>query len=232
MIHLLQRLGLALLWMALFYPSPSNAQNVSLYKENQAVQAATQPKRFSHLFSIDFSPRLIRHYGGSYRLIYSMGSTAIDLQGSYKMTSWDALSVPASETDLNDDLDGESLITDPSSEFGRVRSAKDAWTQWIAEIGYSFRGRLVPMSARSWMQSARVSIGYTGLTDSVHQLSYAGLSLGTEFGVWYAWRPKILIGPTLGYRFGSVSRSGESALNSKKIPIISLNAALGVNFLL
>jgi hypothetical protein len=161
-----------------------------------------------------------------------MGSSAIDLQGSYKITSWDALSVPASESDLYADASGESLITDPSSELGRVRNAKDAWTQWIAEIGYSFRGRLMPLNARSWMQSARVSVGYTGLTDSVRQWSYAGLSFGTEFGLWYAWRPKILIGPTLGYRFGSVTRSGESALNSKRLPILSLNAALGVNFLL
>jgi hypothetical protein len=223
---------LTLVFAAAITPAPALAQTVNLYKENVAVQAATQPRRFSHLVSFDFSPRLIRHYGGSYRLVYSMGSTALDLQGTYKMTSWDALSVPPSESDLNTDAYSQSLINNPSTELGRVRGAKDAWSQWIAELGFSFRGRLIPMGARNWMQSARVSVGYTGLTDTVNQLSYAGLSFGTEFGIWYSWRPKVLIGPSIGYRFGSVTRTGESALNSRRLPILSVNAAIGVNFLL
>jgi hypothetical protein len=224
------------IWLALALvigiSTPADAQNISLYRENFAVQSATQPRRFSHLLSFDFSPRMIRHYGGSYRLIYSFGSTALDLQGAYKLTSWDALGVPASDSDLYADASNQNLIPDPSSEFGRIRSARDAWSQWIAEIGLSYRGRLVPGRARNWMQSARVSIGYTGLTDTVNRLRYSGLNFGTEFGLWYAWKPKILIGPSIGYRFGSVSRSGESALNSRRLPILSLNASLGVNFLL
>jgi hypothetical protein len=201
----------------------------SIYPENTAYQIQTKVNRLYHHVDFRFSPRLIRHFGASYRAEYSMGGRAIDLQGSFLLSSWNALSVPPSADDLSADED--SLISDPSTEVGAPRSGSDRWTQWILEAGYSYRGRLVlPIEAKRWTQAARFALGYTGLSDGVNDKRYSGPSINFEISVYYALSQKVLFGPKISYRHGWVHLNGTPTSNLTRVPISTLDMALGLVF--
>ena len=198
------------------------------YKENLPYQWMSQSNRFYHQLDFKFSPRFVKHYGADYRLTYSLGAQAIDLQGSYLKTTWGALSVPPSNSHIGGDSEG--ILTDPNSQLSVPRSDTDPWTQWIVELGYSYRGRLIPLDATRWIQAARVSLGYTGIRDTLHALGFSGITLNAEFSLWYPIRPKIMMGPTLGYRHGWVNLDGAPKSNLNRLPIATLEAALGLCF--
>ncbi|MBU6154057.1 MAG: hypothetical protein KGP28_07120 [Bdellovibrionales bacterium] len=213
----------------LFFPSVTMAlpQN-PMYPENISHQWLTGMNRFYHHVDIRFSPRMIRHYGASYRLEYSLGGRAIDLQGTFLLSSWDAMSVPPNQTSAETDPGG--LITDPGTEVGRSRNPKDPWNQWLIELGYSYRGRLIPIEAKKWVQAARVAFGYTGIRDVNQEKSYSGFSVNVEFSMFYALNPRFQVGPKFSYRYGWAHLNGVPTSNFTRIPIASFDAALGVVF--
>jgi len=201
------------------------ASGASMYAENAPYQWMTQPYRFSHQVDLRFSPALGKRQGIDYRLSYNLGPSAIDIQVNYLSSKWSALSVPASESDsLND---AELILGDPGSELSRARKDSDSWTQWIYELGYSYRGRLIPVEMRNWTQSARFALGYTKLKDLTHGLGYSGVTVNTEFTLGYGILPKLSIGPTVGLRYGWANLDGVPASNMTRIPLLSLEMTVG-----
>jgi hypothetical protein len=165
--------------------------------------------------------------GGSYRLAYSLGEHAVDLQVAYDQTRWGAI-YPSMDYPLS----GYSgpAVTDPASQVNLPRNASDRWTVLIAEAGLSYRGRLVPRTATKWIQSGRISGGRMMLTDQANGLSFSGLTLNVEVSVWYQLLPKLLIGPTLGYRYGWAYLNGQPNVDTNRIPVRMLQATLGTVF--
>lgn len=214
--------------VVLFLPIKSLAAANPLFKENLAYQWLTQNHLFFHHLNFNFSPFLAKHLGASYRLEYSLGPQAIDLQGSFLSSSWRALSVNPSDAHALEDNEG--IISDPASEISRTRGQNDPFSQWMASVGYSYRGRLVPISAKTWMQSARFSVGYTGVTDTNRSLKYSGFFINAEFSILMTVSSKILAGPTMGYRHGWVHLDGKPASNMTRLPIATLEAGLGIVF--
>jgi hypothetical protein len=215
---------LILLFASQAFCLPSNP----LYKENTSYQWLTQMNRIYHHIDFRFSPRLVRHMGLSYRAEYSLGGPALDLQGSYMLSSWQAISVPPSSSHSGGDDEG--ILGDANSELTRARNGSDPWSQWLLELGYSYRGRLIPVTAKKWTQAARVAFGYTGLSDSVNSKSYSGFSVGVEFSLFYAMNSKMLVGPKFSYRHGWVHLNGVPTSNMTRLPITSFDAGLGVVF--
>ncbi len=203
----------------------TSAHSTILYKENTSYSWFTQSYRFYHQVDLHLQPLLSKQIGGDYRMTYSLGETAIDLQATYLATTWKSISTP---TDINSGIGG--AFDDPTAQINLKRNAADAWTQFLFELGYSYRGRLVPMDAKKWLQTARASFGYTSLKDQTHHNTFSGPSFGTEFSLWYQLYPKILIGPTLGYRFGWAYLSGASHTDANRIPLVSLNTSIGTVF--
>jgi hypothetical protein len=187
----------------------------------------TQAYRFSHQVGLRFSPALGKRQGLDYRLSYSLGQAAVDLQVSYLSSKWSALSVPGSDSDVSLLNDPAQISANPNAEINRSRSASDSWTQWIYELGYSYRGRLIPLESRNWMQSARFAVGFTRLSDLTHGLSYSGASISTEFMLGYSLMPKVLIGPSAGIRSGWAFLNGVPASSETRIPLLSLEMTLG-----
>ena len=212
-------------WITLALPFAAEAS--SLYTENVPFQRMTQAFRLSHQVGLRFSPALGKRQGLDYRLTYSLGPSAVDVQISYLTSQWSALSVPGSDSDLGLGNDPAQISLDPNAEINRARSSADSWTQWIYELGYSYRGRLIPLEYRNWMQSARFGLGYTRLKDLAHGLSYSGVSISTEFMIGYALLPNVVMGPGLGIRSGWAHLDGVPANSSTRIPLLSLEMTLG-----
>jgi hypothetical protein len=68
------------------------------------------------------------------------------------------------------------------------------------------------------------------LTDQANGLSFSGLTLNVEVSVWYQLLPKLLIGPTLGYRYGWAYLNGQPNVDTNRIPVRMLQATLGTVF--
>jgi hypothetical protein len=212
-------------WIALNLPLLAQAS--PLYSENIPLQWMNQAYRFSHQVGLRFSPALGKRQGLDYRLTYSLGPSAVDFQVTYLSSKWSALSVPGSDSDFDVINDPGQVSTDPNAEINRARSASDSWTQWIYELGYSYRGRLIPLESRKWMQSARFALGYTRLKDLTHGLSYSGASISTDFMIGYSILPKVILGPSLGIRSGWAYLDGVPASSATQIPLLSLEMTLG-----
>jgi hypothetical protein len=197
------------------------------YKENTAYQWITQKYRFSHHLDFRYMNGLNPGMGGSYRLAYSLGEHAVDLQVAYDQTRWGAI-FPSMDYPLFP-YTGPA-VTDPNSQVNLPRNASDKWTVLIAEAGLSYRGRLVPRTATKWIQSGRISGGRMMLTDQTNGLSFSGLTVNVEVSVWYQLLPKLLIGPTFGYRFGWAYLNDQPNVDTNRIPVRMLQATLGTVF--
>ena len=217
-------------WFAfLIFLSASRAVAGTVYGENIPYQWMTQPYRFTHQVDLRFSPALGKRQGIDYRLSYSLGPSAIDIQVNYLSSKWSALSAPASDNDIAFE-DPELILSDPASEVNRARKDSDSWTQWIYELGYSYRGRVIPMDMRNWTQSSRFAVGYTKLKDLTHGLGYSGVTLNTEYTLGYAIKPMVSIGPTVGLRYGWAHLDGVPTSNTTRIPLLSLEMTVGAQF--
>lgn len=206
--------------------------DAKIYSENVPYQWVTQKNQFYQQIDLKFSPLLYKRYGLSYRISYSMGPSAIDLQGSYFVTNWRAISAPITQAELNaaSFYEPGGVSDQQGSQINVLRQRDDPWTQWILEFGYSYRGRLVPLNERFWMQSARFSVGYTGLTDKNADLSFKGFTFNTEFMMMYQVNPNFLLGPTIGYRWGWAYLSGREQTLFNRIPLLSLDSSIGAIF--
>jgi hypothetical protein len=216
--------GLLALFSILFLGNPSVAAE-PFYKENTAYQWITQKYRFAHHLDFRYMNGFNPGMGGSYRLAYSLGEHAVDLQVAYDQTRWGAI-FPS----LDSGTYSGPAVTDPASQVNLPRNASDRWTVLIAEAGLSYRGRLVPRTATKWIQSGRISGGRMMLTDQANGLSFSGLTLNVEVSVWYQLLPKLLIGPTLGYRYGWAYLNGQPNVDTNRIPVRMLQATLGTVF--
>jgi hypothetical protein len=215
--------------MALITFVPSASQGTTLYPESSAYQWITQSYRLYHQVDFKFSPSLGHHFGGDYRLTYSLGEMALNLQGSYLASSWKYVSTPISKAEFDTSSGGDGVVNNTSAQVNLPRNDNDPWIRASAELGYSYRGRLTPFD-RKWIQSARVSAGYMQLTDQINNLKFTGPTFNVECSIWYQLSSKILIGPTIGYRFGWARRTGGNGLNSDRIPTVTLESALGTVF--
>ena len=218
-----------ILLLSLLLPFAGHAATRNpMYPENISYQWLAGVNRFNHHIDLRFSPRMVRHYGASYRLEYSLGGRALDLQGTFLLSSWDAMSVPPSLGSQENNEGG--LVDNPVAEVALPRNARDPWNQWILELGYSYRGRLIPIEATKWSQAARAAFGYTGLKDITNNKSYSGFSVNVEFSMYYALNQKFQIGPKLSYRYGWAHLNGVPTSNLTRLPIASFDAALGLVF--
>lgn len=200
-----------------------SAERLGIYTENIPYTWMTQPYRFYHQVDFRFSPLFMKRFGADYRLNYSLGASAVDLEIAYFTSRWGAMSVPATDTE-------SAAAGTPGSQLALPRSDQDSWNQWIAEIGYSYRGRIVPLNERFWMQSARVALGYTGLQDQANSLKFSGISINAEFSLWYPILPRVMMGPTFGWRYGWMHLNGAPSLDVNRLPYTALEASLGAQF--
>jgi hypothetical protein len=195
------------------------------YKENTAYQWITQKYRFSHHLDFRYMNGFNPGIGGSYRLAYSLGEHAVDLQVAYDRTYWGSL-FPS----IDSGSYSGAAVSDPASQLNLPRNASDKWKVLLAEMGLSYRGRLIPRTATKWMQNSRISAGQIRLTDEANSLSFTGLTVNVEFSIWYQLLPKVLIGPTFGYRFGWAYLNGQPNVDTNRIPVKMLQATLGTVF--
>jgi hypothetical protein len=215
---------LSLLSLLLLAPSKVRATE-PFYKENTAYQWITQKYRFTHHLDYRFDPGLGKSFGGSYRLAYSLGEYAVDLQFIYDRTSWGVISPAAPGTAWTG-----TATTDPASQYNVARSVSDPWTLMNLETGISYRGRLLPRTAFKWIQSGRMSLGYVRMKDGATGLSFAGPGINFEASIWYQVLPKLLIGPTFGYRFGWGYLMGQPNVETNRLPFLQFQATLGTVF--
>jgi hypothetical protein len=208
-------------------PTHSAHGTEPFYKENTAYQWITQRHRFTHHVDFRYLSGLSASFGGSYRLAYSLGEYAVDLQGSYDRTQWGSLGALPPD---NSTVPTGTAVSDPSSQINLPRNAADKWTALLIETGLSYRGRLVPRTATKWIQNSRLSFGRVMLSDQANALSFTGISMNVEFSIWYQLLPKLLIGPTFGYRFGWAFLDGSPNVETNRIPIQMLQATLGTVF--
>ena len=197
------------------------------YKENTAYQWITEKYRFSHHLDFRYMNGFNPGIGGSYRLAYSLGEYSVDLQASYDQTRWGALG--ALQPDNSTAPTGPA-VSDPTSQLNLPRRASDPWKALLIEAGLAYRGRLTPRTAVKWMQSSRISAGRAMLTDGANGLSFSGMTVNVECSIWYHLLPKVLIGPTFGYRFGWAFLNGQPNVETNRIPIQMLQATLGTVF--
>ena len=221
------KLFLVLISMGFYLIGGTSFATEPFYKENSAYQWITQKYRFSHHLDFRYMNGFNPGMGGSYRLAYSLGEYSVDLQASYDQTRWGALG--ALQPDNGATPSGPA-VSDPTSQLNLPRNASDQWKAMLLEAGLSYRGRLTPRTATKWMQNSRISAGQIRLTDEANSLSFTGLTVNVEFSIWYQLLPKVLIGPTFGYRFGWAYLNGQPNVETNRIPIQMLQATLGTVF--
>ena len=197
------------------------------YKENTAYQWITQKYRFTHHLDFRLLPGVKSGMGGSYRLAYSLGEYAIDLQAVYDESSWGVL-FPSGG--ITFPLPPSPAADDPSSQLNLPRNASDPWKVLLFEAGISYRGRLIPLKATKWIQSSRLSAGRLMLMDKANGLAFSGFGLNVEFSIWYQLLPKVLIGPTFGFRGGWAFLDGNPNVDTNRIPIRMLQTTFGTVF--
>jgi hypothetical protein len=197
------------------------------YKENTAYQWITQKYRFTHHLDFRLLPGVKSGMGGSYRLAYSLGEYAFDLQAAYDESSWGVI-FPSGGLTLP--LPSSPAADDPNSQLNLPRNASDPWRTLVIEAGISYRGRLVPFKATKWIQSSRISAGRLMLMDKANGLAFSGFGLNVEFSIWYQLLPKLLIGPTFGYRGGWAFLDGNPNVDTNRIPIRMLQTTFGTVF--
>jgi hypothetical protein len=205
-------------------PVTTQANTEPFYKENTAYQWITQNYRFSHQVDYRFHSDIAGSFGANYRLSYSLGEYAVDLQAIFDRTNWDAIFPVTPGTPPTGPAVSEN------SQYNRPRNATDKWTLLTLESGLSYRGRLVPGTATKWIQSSRVSAGYVRLFEQASGLQFAGPSINFEASVWYQLLPKVLIGPTIGYRFGWGYLMGKPNLELDRIPFRQFQLNFGTVF--
>ncbi len=220
----MKTLQFPVLILSILLAGPSLASE-PFYKENTAYQWITQKYRFSHHLDFRYMNGFNPGTGGSYRLAYSLGEHAVDLQVAYDQTRWGAI-FPSLDTGT---YSGQGVL-DPASQINLPRNASDKWSVLITEAGLSYRGRLVPRTATKWIQSGRISGGRMMLTDQANGLSFTGVTVNVEVSIWYQLMPKLLIGPTFGYRYGWAYLNDQPNVDTNRIPVRMLQATLGTVF--
>jgi hypothetical protein len=211
-------------------PTQAKIQPPSIYAENAAYQFLSETGRFYNQVNLDFSPQLLKRFGGSYRLIYGLGLTAVDLQLGYLSTNWRGVSTNISQSELAASQLGTIPSINPGAELTRARSEQDPWSRMLVEVGYGVRGRLSASGASRWIQSARASLGYAILRDQANSLQFSGVTLGVEAGVMAQMSQNLLFGPSLGYHFGWAHLSSGETNNFNRIPLVSFEGALSMMF--
>jgi hypothetical protein len=68
------------------------------------------------------------------------------------------------------------------------------------------------------------------LMDKANGLAFSGFGLNVEFSIWYQLLPKLLIGPTFGYRGGWAFLDGNPNVDTNRIPIRMLQTTFGTVF--